>query len=592
MASEVQTFHKDSRDLVETTCLGCHGILGQRQFQIDEFKETQECQNFSRDIVSATPLSDPEHANYGALARDGISCTSCHHMVLGEADTNRYKDDLANRCVAERQEALNPDNTGFARTFTGSFFVGPADTVYGPFKEPKEKPMQHALGITPAHNDRIQTSEICGTCHNVHLPVLQNGETLGHIYEQTTYSEWAFSDYRTGQGVDGPLPGGAGPKQAECQFCHTPNQTENGTLFKSRIASIQEKANFPEAEFTLPASDLDLPVREGFAKHTLVGLNLFLTEMFDQYPEVLGVAVQDPMLVSKGLDPIKLTKREMEKNAAHKTVDISVADPSWDETTKNLASTVSLESHVGHKFPSGVGFRRAFVHFEVLDRNSNVIWQSGKPNDAGIIVDSNDDPVAGELWWNDDCTPIDNASERPHQPHFQEITSQSEVQIYQELVSTPPEKGIPNCSHEALPEGFLTTSFLSICAEVKDNRLLPSGFLPESERIAIAKAQGAGADLATDTGSTDVDNDPDYITGGGDSYRYNVILEDGQTPAAVRASLYYQSIPPFYLQDRFCTAEGSDRDRLYYLTNNMDLSKSAARGWKLQIGESSTALVK
>ena len=44
-------------------------------------------------------------------------------------------------------------------------------------------------------------------------------------------------------------------------------------------------------------------------------------------------------------------------------------------------------NRAGPKFPSGVGFRRAFVAFSVLDQNRETIWASGRTNAAGIIVD-------------------------------------------------------------------------------------------------------------------------------------------------------------------------------------------------------------
>ena len=47
------------------------------------------------------------------------------------------------------------------------------------------------------------------------------------------------------------------------------------------------------------------------------------------------------------------------------------------------------------------------------------------------------------------------------------------------------------CGPHAKPGGKLTTSFLSICAKVKDNRLLPHGFLPLADRVRIAGALGA-----------------------------------------------------------------------------------------------------
>jgi hypothetical protein len=43
-------------------------------------------------------------------------------------------------------------------------------------------------------------------------------------------------------------------------------------------------------------------------------------------------------------------------------------------------------------------------------------------------------------------------------------------------------------------------SFLSICTTVKDNRIFPTGYLRLNERLQIAKALGAGEDLAREAG--------------------------------------------------------------------------------------------
>ena len=53
--------------------------------------------------------------------------------------------------------------------------------------------------------------------------------------------------------------------------------------FRSKIAGIQEHSNFPAVENGLPAADIDLPTRDGFARHTLVGLNIFLIDMAKQF---------------------------------------------------------------------------------------------------------------------------------------------------------------------------------------------------------------------------------------------------------------------------------------------------------------------
>lgn len=586
LASETQTFHPQASPKVQDTCLGCHGILGQRQFSIDR-ATGDACPDFLRPMVDAVPFPSTNPsvplAPFGALARDGVSCASCHHMVLGQADTGKFQDAPQNRCVQQRQAYLNPGNSGFARTFTGSFFVGATDQVGGPFKDPQQKPMQHALGISPAERATISTPELCGTCHTVHLPVLQDAQELGHTYEQTTYPEWAFSAYRTGETPDGKLPFGAGARAQSCQNCHMPETDNQGKPFLSKIASIQEHSNFPAVENGLPAADIDLPVREGFARHVLVGLNVFLIDMASQFSNVLGIATQDPMLGSDGAPPLDFTRRAILDQAANRSAAISVSRPLVAGTT--LTASVTVTNKSGHKLPSGVGFRRAFVDFRVLDAAGKTLWESGRTNAAGVIVDQRGQPIAGELWWKPDCSARLNPGSNPYQPHYEVISRQDRAQIYQELVTAPPKNATPaQCGPGAAPVGELTTSFLSICGRLKDNRLLPDGFLALPQRIAISRALGAGEDMAEDTSPVGVGDDPDYRTGGGDTLRYQISLADlpGQ-PAAVEAVLYDQATPPFFLQDRFCTAHGTDRDRLAYLAAALNLDKTPAADWKLRM---------
>jgi hypothetical protein len=474
-------------------------------------------------------------------------------MVLGEDDSAKAREAPENRCVARRQALFNQDNIGFARTFTGSFLVGPPDQVIGPFPDPKTVPMRHALGITPVQGDGINSSELCGACHTVHLPVLQNGVTVGHTYEQTTYPEWAFSAYRTGETPDGPLPSGAGTNAQSCQDCHMPESDRSGAPFRSKIASILEHSNFPQVENGLPATDIDLPVRSGFARHTLVGLNVFLTAMAKQFSHVLGIATEDASMGPRGVPALDVTQAAILDQAANATATIGVSHLALAGST--LSATVTVTNKTGHKLPSGVGFRRAFVDFRVLDSAGKTLWESGRTNDAGVITDRGGHPIAGELWWTPDCG-ARVAPNNAHQPHYQVITREDQAQIYQELTTAPPKNATPaQCEIGAAPAGELTTSFASICSRLKDNRLLPDGFLPLPQRIAIAQALGAREDLARDTSPVGVGDDPDYRDGGGDALRFETPLADiAGALSAVEATLYYQATPPFFLQDRFCTA--------------------------------------
>jgi hypothetical protein len=351
--------------------------------------------------------------------------------------------------------------------------------------------------------------------------------------------------------------------------------------FRSKIADIQERSNFPEVENALPATEIDLQVRTGFAKHVLVGLNVFLIEIAKQFNAILGIPTADPMLPSRGVPPLDLTKQTMLDQGADATAAITVDNIALD--ANELRVSVTVTNKTGHKFPSGVGFRRAFVDFTVFDAVGNIIWESGRTNGAGVLIDQNNQPIAGELWWKGDCSGhINGPGNNPHQLHYQTISQQSQVQIFQELVTAPP-NALARCGRDTDPSGELTTSFLSICGTLKDNRLLPAGFLPLDQRIEISRALGADKEMAVESGAVGIDDDPAYKTGGGDTFAYQIPLTAmSSLPAKISATLYYQAIPPFFLQDRFCTAKGTDVDRLRYVTSLLKLDDQVA-DWKLKL---------
>jgi hypothetical protein len=366
-----------------------------------------------------------------------------------------------------------------------------------------------------------------------------------------------------------------------------PNKDAFGNPYRSKIAAIQEYTNFPQAEHTLPPEEINLQERSGFGKHTLVGLNVYLLKMAWQFPDILGIRKTDPMLSSSGIDSIPTAEFAMLDQAVNRTAMVTVGDVRNQDGM--LSARVTVINKVGHKFPSGVGFRRAFLEFSVLDVNNKVIWASGRTNSMGVIVGEDEKtPIAGELWWEDNCTARINPDARIHQPHYQAITRQDQAQIYQELVSEPPKDATEkSCGPLATPQGPLTTSFLSVCAKVKDNRLLPAGFLKLEDRIKISEALGADALMALEAGpDRNVEkDDPDYRTGGSDSLTYRVPLAElgGKKAAAVQATLHYQATPPYFLQDRFCTSGSADTKRLYYLAGKLNLTGTMAQDWKLRV---------
>ena len=260
LASETDTFHPGpgSKEMVQDTCLGCHGILGQRQYGIDTAAKSGACSAFPREAVDAKPYKpgNPLDAS-GALRRAGAR----RHLVRGlpphGAGQSRHREIRARAAEQMRARSVRPHSIRASRISArrspeASWWAHrTSSTDRSPIRRPCRWTTRSA--IVPEHNATILQSETCGSCHTVHLPIMHPDQTIGHVYEQTTYPEWAFSDYRTGTSPDGALPHGKGPRAQSCQGCHMPNTDAAKKPYRSKIASIQEYTNFPQAEHTCGA---------------------------------------------------------------------------------------------------------------------------------------------------------------------------------------------------------------------------------------------------------------------------------------------------------------------------------------------------
>jgi mono/diheme cytochrome c family protein len=134
---------KELRETVINTCFRCHGVMGKRQFDIDH-----PGRSFVMDSILAT--GSMPGAKYGALARDGISCASCHRI---------------RRDVIPPSFKKSPLEFFLEHTITGLFQTGSAEELFGPFKDDEitTVPMDHALGIKPKHDEYIRARGCAGT---------------------------------------------------------------------------------------------------------------------------------------------------------------------------------------------------------------------------------------------------------------------------------------------------------------------------------------------------------------------------------------------------------------------------------------------
>jgi hypothetical protein len=576
---------------INNTCFKCHGVMGKRRLDDDHGGEGKG--DFDPEMVYAT--YDNQRANksyiYGALARDGVSCMACHRIV---EDKGSFADFLKTK-------------------ITGNFTTGDPTEIFGPFedKEIVTDPMDHSLGIKPKHSPYIKSSRMCGNCHTINLPLMDNPDAdpnKPHL-EQVTYLEWLNSGYQNEVGTNS--------KAQTCQNCHMPTKYSNsaGTLnipvIRQPIAFIED-TQYPQTGNRLPDEKIRVRFRdEGFARHQFQGMNVTLLQLFRQFMAphksngsnilanvVLGVRQNDYM---SGLDDLATSIDAFVQQAQNSTAEVSVTEPAIAD--QKLVADVKVTNKTGHRMPSGVGFRRAFLELRVVDNDTGkTVWCSGCTNELGVIMNGADTTqrLASELFdvYNDGtkpatlgypaaCSkPVAGVSPQYYQRHFfwdpkqntgSAITRQDQVQIYEEL----------NLNIQCA----MTTSFLRRDYQLKDNRLLPLGWTSTGP-LNADKTPYIPADYLHETFPVSVGGDPSYADGSGASVvRYEIPLSAFTARnVSITATLFYQSIPPYFLNDRFSQApNGPATQRLYYLTSNLQTKGTPIEDWKFRIASATQA---
>jgi len=165
-------------------------------------------------------------------------------------------------------------------------------------------------------------------------------------------------------------------------------------------------------------------------------------------------------------------------------------------------------------------------------------------------------------------------SQQGSQPHYWEvkpITREDQVQIYEELVTNP--------------EGFLTTCFIALNQKAKDNRLQPQGWTSTGPEAAETGPLGTCVAVHRPEGRESHLCDPHYEDGSGSSVVRYLVPVTKRTAIAekVRATLYYQTIPPYYQLQRATDATGVDTERLVRFVNKLYVAGTPVDKWVLKI---------
>jgi hypothetical protein len=352
---------------------------------------------------------------------------------------------------------ITPDNLGKRESFVGGFKVDTTRPskerpMYGPFKIENGQTTVMASSSTykPTEAKHIRDSELCATCHTLYTQALG---PQGQVVGELP-EQVPYQEWLHSDFKD---------KQS-CQSCHMPTVKEDVPI----------------------ASVLGEP-RAGMARHTFVGGNFFMQRLLNRFRHELGVIAQPQEFESAA----NRTIAHLQTEAAR------VALAGVAIRSGRLEADVSVENLGGHKLPTAYPSRRAWLHVTVRDRNGRPVFESGSLDPTGAIRGNDNDADAGSF-----------------EPHYTEITSPDQVQIYESIL--------------AGPNGAVTTGLLTAVRYAKDNRLLPRGFDKSSADNDIA-VQGEAI------------RDADFA-GGGDRIHYSVAVAEAQGPFQIEAELWYQPI--------------------------------------------------
>jgi hypothetical protein len=421
--------HPNLAHEINDTCTRCHAPMANEAMR----KDGVEILAFG-DEGMLNPVS-----GYYDHAQDGVSCSLCHQIE----DTG---------------------NLGSVEATSGNFEINtysPADRsmrrAYGQYSDPVAAYMVTNAEFTPVYGPHMSESGTCASCHDLKTPILDaEGQLVptlpaDRFQEQQTYTEWNNSDYRD----DGALA-------ATCQACHMPK--------------IETTVNLASAGTDLRRSD--------FSRHTFLGANTVMLDMFANFREELGITV------TGFEEAIERNRAFLQTSAELEIVDIR------DEGDEVVAS-IRIANYTGHKLPSGYPSRRVFVHLVVTDESGAVVFESGKMNPDGSIVGADGDQSYDRF-----------------EPHYTSINSENQVQIYESIMANA--------------AGNVTHSLVEGVEYFKDNRLTPIGFDKNIVGNDVAVVGGASTDTDFNSGQDFFEYRIPVTTGG----NYNFLVELVYQPLA------------------------------------------------------------
>lgn len=253
--------------------------------------------------------------------------------------------------------------------------------------------------------------------------------------------------------------------------------------------------------------------RRPIYKHHFAGSNTFMLRMMKNYADSLGIEAEPQHFDS--------TIARTDALLRHQSLDMELREMS--RTADTVMYDLKLINRVGHKFPSGYPSRRIFVEFVLRDANGDTIFQSG-------TLDS-DYEVRGQ--------------DPDYEPHHDLITQEDQAQIYEFIMADV--------------NGNVTTTLERAATHLKDNRLVPQGFVSSHPNWDTTEIAGSAL--------TDPDFNHDGATEGTgtDIVHYHVPLAGYTGALQVSARVWYQTVRPGWLDEMFAHSSNDiDRFKRWY----------------------------
>ena len=367
--------------------------------------------------------------------------------------------------------------------------------------------------------DRLSADAVsCTLCHQIQSQKLGTEETFTAGFVVDTQK--AFGQ----RSVFGPFDVDAGrtrvmqssgrfvPKRAThiqdsglCGSCHTlythtlgpggvvlgslPEQVPYLEWEHSRYYREQscQSCHMPQIEEPTPITSVLGQPRDALSRHAFRGGNFFMLNMLRNNAAPLAVAASQEDLAGAASE----TLANLKTAAAR----ISIEDT--HASRGSLEIVVSVNNLTGHKLPTAYPSRRVWIHLRVQNHREETIFESGALRSNGSIVGNDNDHDQGS-----------------YEAHHSLIENAEQVQIYEAIMADRNDS--------------ITTGLLDALRFVKDNRILPEGFMKET----------APEDV-TPHGPCKTDED---FQGGGDQIRYRMDVDEIQGPFIIQAELWYQPI--------------------------------------------------